>query len=155
MERLYAKLATMKTRAGTEFKPARIHQIHRVARTVLAQTHRRDHITNNRQSWPSRHEYLTRKSAHSLRRKLPKFWLPPTRFGTSPGSSSPLRLGYEKVRRSALKWRYTDFEKRTLSVRRTVRRLKWKHGCDARLCVATGTADTVHNGATVEWSSPR
>lgn len=40
-----------------------------------------------------------------------------------------LTLGLRKGEALGLKWRDVDFETRTLTVRRTVQRLNWQHGC--------------------------
>jgi integrase len=47
LERLYVNLGKKRTRRDTEFKPARIHQIHRTVRTALGEALRRGHITSN------------------------------------------------------------------------------------------------------------
>lgn len=131
LERLYVSLGKKRTRRNTEFKPARIHQVHRTVRTALGEAVRRGHITSNPAeiARPPRipEEEITPFTREEARRILD------TAGAMRNGARFvlALTLGLRKGEALGLKWRDVDFEYRTLNIRRTVQRLNWKHGCSA------------------------
>lgn len=130
LERLYAKLATKKTRKGTEFKPARIHQIHRVVRTALGEAARRNHITSNPAKLAKPPRIPDEEIIPFTKEEAAKVLAAADSFRNGARFVIALTLGLRKGEALGLKWRDIDFEQRTLTVRRTVQRLKWKHGCE-------------------------
>lgn len=129
LERLYVSLGKKRTRQDTEFKPARIHQIHRTVRTALGEAVRRSHLTSNpaeiaRPPRIPEEEILpfTKDEAQQLL-KAAGSMRNGARFVIA------LTLGLHKGEALGLKWRDVDFERRTLTIRRTVQRLNWQHGC--------------------------
>lgn len=145
LERLYVSLGKKHTRQDTEFKPARIHQIHRTVRTALGEAVRQDHLTSNLAD-------IARPP------RIPEEVMPFTRTGAQQLLKAAgivrngarfviaLTLGLRKGEALGLKWRDVDFEQRTLTIRRTVHRLNWQHGCPSgEPC--TGTPVTAHNAA--------
>lgn len=129
LERFYVELGKKKTRSGDEFKPARVHQIHRVLRTAFGEALRRNHITANPASIarPPRipdEEVIpfTKEEAGKILRAAEN-----TRNGAR--FVVALTLGLRKGEALGPQWRDINFEARTLTVRRTVQRLNWKHGC--------------------------
>lgn len=131
LERLYINLGKKRTRGNTEFKPARIHQIHRTVRTALGEAMRRGHIAVN----PAE---ITRPPRIPEQEIIPFTMEEAQRLLAASGEMRngarfvvALTLGLRKGEALGLKWRDVDFEKRTLTVRRTVQRLNWQHGCSS------------------------
>ena len=129
LERFYVALCPKKKANGKPFKPARVHQVHRTLRTALGEAVRRNHITSNPAAIarPPRipdEEVIpfTREEAGDLieaaksRRNGARFVI-------------ALTLGLRKGEALGLQWRDVDFDNRTLTIRRTLQRMNWQHGC--------------------------
>ncbi|MGH3916360.1 MAG: tyrosine-type recombinase/integrase [Pseudonocardiaceae bacterium] len=129
LERLYLDLGKKRSFRNTEFKPARIHQIHRTVRTALGEALRRGHVTSNPAeiARPPRipEEEIMPFTMEEARQILNAAG--PTRNGAR--FVVALTLGLRKGEALGLKWRDVDFSRRTLTIRRTVQRMNWKHGC--------------------------
>ncbi len=129
LERLYVKLGKTRTRRDTEFKPARVHQIHRTVRTALGEALRRGHLTSNPAgiARPPRvpEEEITPFTTEEAKQLLKAAGK--TRNGAR--FVVALTLGLRKGEALGLKWRDVNFEQRTLTIRRTIQRLNWQHGC--------------------------
>jgi len=129
LERFYANLSKKRTRRDTEFKPARIHQIHRTVRTALGEAMRRGHITSN----PSEIAKPPRVPEEEI---MPFTLKEAQQLLNASGNMRngarfvvALTLGLRKGEALGLKWCDVDFGQRTLTIRRTVQRLNWHHGC--------------------------
>jgi integrase len=129
LERLYVNLSKKRTRKSTEFKPARIHQIHRTVRTALGEAVRRGHLVSNPAeiARPPRipEEEITPFTMKETQQLLNAALT--VRNGIR--FIIALTLGLRKGEALGLKWPDIDFEQRRMTIRRTVQRLTWQHGC--------------------------
>ena len=129
LERLYTVLREKRTRTGEPFKPARIHQVHRTVRTALEQGVRRDLLKSNpaKLAKPPRipHEEIT----PFTKEEAAKILRTAETMRNGARFVIALTLGLRKSEALGLQWRDVDFEQRTISIRRSVQRVKWEHGC--------------------------
>lgn len=129
LERLYVKIGKQKTDRGNEFKPARIHQIHRVIRTALGEALKRSHITSNPAAIVRPPRVVEEEIVPFTREEAARILETTKAFRNGARFVIALTLGLRKGEALGLKWRDVDLDKRTVSIRRTVQRLNWKHGC--------------------------
>lgn len=129
LERLYVSISKKRTRRDTEFKPARIHQIHRTVRTALGEAVRRGHITSN-PAEIARPPRIPEEEITPFTRTEAQQLLDAAReVRNGARFVIALTLGLRKGEALGLKWPDINFELRTLTIRRTVQRLNWQHGC--------------------------
>lgn len=131
LERFYVRLGQTKTRKGDPFKPARVHQVHRVLRTALGEAVRRNHITGNPASVARPPRIPDEEIIPFSKEEAAKVLAAAAPMRNGARFTIALTLGLRKGEALGLQWRDIDFDHRTLAVRRTVQRLNWKHGCAA------------------------
>lgn len=129
LERLYVSLGKKRTRRNTEFKPARVHQIHRTVRTALGEAVRRGHLISN-PAEIARPPRIPEEEITPFTMKETQQLLNAARtVRNGIRFIIALTLGLRKGEALGLKWPDIDFEQRRLTIRRTVQRLTWQHGC--------------------------
>lgn len=135
LERFYVRLGQMKTRRGGPFKPARVHQVHRVLRTALGEAVRRNHITANPASIARSPRVPDEEIIPFTKEEATKVLTAAMPMRNGARFIIALTLGLRKGEALGLQWRDINFSRRTVTIRRTVQRLNWNHGCaPARPC---------------------
>jgi integrase len=132
LERFYVALGQKRTKSGELFKPARVHQVHRVIRTALGEAMRRNHITSNPASVARPPRIPDEEIIPFTREEAAKILKAAENSRNGARFVLALTLGLRKGEALGLQWRDVDFERKTLTIRRTVQRLNWNHGCPAK-----------------------
>lgn len=129
LERFYVALGKKRTRAGTEFKAARVHQIHRTVRTALGEAVRRHHITANPAAIAKPPRIPDEEVIPFTKEEASKLLRSAEEMRNGARFVIALTLGLRKGEALGLQWRDVDLDARTLTIRRSVQRLDWQHGC--------------------------
>jgi integrase len=129
LERLYVALGTKRTRTGAPFKAARIHQIHRTIRTALGEAVRRHHITTNPAAIAKPPRIADEEIVPFTREEAAKLLRTASGMRNGARFVIALTLGLRKGEALGLQWRDVDLEAQIITIRRSVQRLNWQHGC--------------------------
>lgn len=129
LERFYVALGKKRTRTGTEFKAARVHQIHRTVRTALGEAVRRHHITANPAAIAKPPRIPEEEIIPFTKEEAGKLLRSADEMRNGARFVIALTLGLRKGEALGLQWRDVDLEAQTLTIRRSVQRLNWQHGC--------------------------
>lgn len=132
LERLYVALSKKRTRTGSEFKAARIHQIHRTVRTALGEAVRRHHITSNPATIAKPPRVPDEEIVPFTKEEAGKLLRAAGEIRNGTRFVIALTLGLRKGEALGLQWRDIDLDAQTITIRRSVQRLNWQHGCLTR-----------------------
>jgi integrase len=132
LERLYAKLSEKRTRTGTKLKAATIHQVHRTVRTALAEAVRRHHLTSNPASIAKAPRIADEEIIPFTKEEAAKLLRAAGEMRNGARFVIALTLGLRKGEALGLQWRDVDLDAQTITIRRSVQRLTWQHGCPVK-----------------------
>jgi integrase len=152
IERFYVNLGKKKTRKGTPFKPARVHQIHRTLRTALGEAMTRRHIREDPAKIAKPPRIPDEEIVPFTREEATKILEAAGSMRTGARFVIALTLGLRKGEALGLQWKDIDLKRRTLTIRRSVQRLNWQHGCpDNKPCgrKCAGHCPGKHSGGVV------
>lgn len=131
IEKLYAAMRSK------GLKPATVHQVHRTLRTALNEALRRGQIVRN----PA----LIAKAPRLVEEEIEPFTVAEARRILDVAHTRrngvrialALALGLRQGEALGLQWADVNAEQSTLTIRRAIQRLTWRHGCtDAHACGA-------------------
>lgn len=131
LERFYQALSKKTTRSGGRFKPARIHQVHRTIRTALGEAVRRGHVTSNPASVARPPRIPEEEIVPFTKEEAARVLAAAQKTRNGARFVIALTLGLRKGEALGLQWRDLNTEARTLTIRRSLQRVNWEHGCPA------------------------
>jgi integrase len=130
LESLYRKLAVKVGMHGRRLRPATIHQAHRTLRTALGEAVRRNHITSNPAQIARPPRIPEEEIVPFTKQEAARILAACQGRRNGVRYMVALTLGLRKGEALGLKWRDIDFVARTLSVRRSLQRATFHHGCN-------------------------
>lgn len=131
LERFYTKLGQKRTKDGKQFKPARVHHVHRTVRAALSEAVRRQHIGTNPAKIARPPRVPEEEIVPFTQDEATRLLKAATSVRNGARYVIALTLGLRKGEALGLQWHDIDLEQQTMTIARTVQRLNWEHGCTA------------------------